>query len=138
MKKSHNFWSPQKKTKFQRSSWSHCIFSLSKNLSSCGKEISFKCSICEQKFFARPRVYTHVKSVHKIKHNDFKEYDKYVIKIDPAAELAAAIKNIPRSDESEDEESDEEKIKCDNEKCQVEFDSTAGKVLAICLLYFIN
>lgn len=91
----------------------------------CGKEISFKCSICEQKFFARPRVYTHVKSVHKIKHNDFKEYDKYVIKIDPAAELAAAIKNIPRNDDSEDEESDEEKIKCDNEKCQVEFDSTA-------------
>ena len=52
--------------------------------------------------------------------------------------MAAAIKNIPRSDESEDDESDEEKIKCDNEKCQVEFDSTAGKVLAICLLYFIN
>ena len=49
--------------------------------------------------------------------------------------MAAAIKNIPRSDESEDDESDEEKIKCDNEKCQVEFDSTAGKLLAMFILF---
>ena len=55
-----------------------------------------------------------------------------MIKIDPADELAAAIKNIPKGgDESEDESdsgNDEEKIKCDNDECQVEFDSTAGKV----------
>ena len=54
-----------------------------------------------------------------------------MIKIDPADELAAAIKNIPKGggDESEDESdsgNDEEKIKCDNDECQVEFDSTAG------------
>ena len=62
-----------------------------------------------------------------------------MITFDPADELAAAIKNIPRSDESEDDESDsgndEEKIKCDNDKCQVEFDSTAGKVS--CLFTYI-
>ena len=59
-----------------------------RDLHLCATKKIFKCSMCEEKFFARQRVYTHVKQIHGIYCTEYPKYDKYVIEEETLNEQA--------------------------------------------------
>ena len=79
----------------------------------CGKEESFRCSKCDQKFFMKKFLGTHLKKKHHIYD---KNYDQYVVK------LAVTSKSSPQL-QNEEVESGNKKFPC--RVCEKMFPSSA-------------